>query len=74
MLFDDTGLKLGEFKWTQDNPTMSDPSDPPRSHNKEINNHTPEANNVEFFATASLTLSKQKQEENHERTWQRVKN
>ena len=67
-------LKLGEFKWTQNNPTMSRPNDPLRSHNKKINNYTPEISNVESFAVASLTLLKQKQEENHERTWQSVEN
>ena len=67
-------LKLGEFKSTQHNPTMSRANDPLRSHNNKINNYTPEANNVESFAAASLTLLKQKQEENHERTWQRVEN
>ena len=52
-------LKLGEFKWTQNNPTMSRANDPLRSHNKKtINNYTPEANNVESFAVASLTLLK----------------
>ena len=53
---------------------MSRANDPLRSRNKKINKYTPEANNVESFAAASLTLLKQKQEENHERTWQRVEN